>query len=69
MHTEIQGSATDRRPAWQKADRVLRRGLPLLASLAFCAPAPAQGLSYGPFTLNAFAKYEGGRANNQAKDV
>ena len=69
MHSELQGSATDRRPAQQALGRILHRGLPVLAGLAFCSTAAAQGLSYGPFTLNAFAKYEGGQSNNQAKDV
>ncbi len=69
MHIDIQGSATDQRPAQPILGRILQRGLPFLAGLACCTTAAAQGLSYGPFTLNAFAKYEGGRSNNQAKDA
>ncbi len=69
MHTKPSASAIDCGLASPAPDRSLRHGLrasvPLLGALLYTAAA-AQGVNYGPFTLNAFAKTEVGRANNQS---
>ena len=69
MHIEIPDSATDRRPLPKPFRRGCLRAVTLLSGLLCGTISSAQGLSYGPFTLNAFGKYEAGRASNQAKDV
>lgn len=72
MQTAPPASAPDRGPAsaprpcgpsWSR-----RAGLPL-AGLLLCTAAGAQGVNYGPFSINAFVKTEAGRANNQGKDI
>lgn len=61
MTIPLAPSSTARR----RSRHLLLAGLPFALGVA----ASAQALEYGPFTLNAFAKLEGQRSNNQAKHV
>ena len=71
MRTRISATTPDTGPAEGPSSllrRTLRLALPLL--LVGCGSLlGAQGLSYGPFTLNAFAKGEWGRNSNQGADA
>lgn len=58
---------TPRAPRWPGASR--RHPALLLGALLACTTASAQGLSWGPFTLNGFAKGEMGRASDQGKNI
>lgn len=55
-------------PSHHRVQERLRQGLALVG-LLLASSLSAQGLRYGPFTLNAFAKGEWGRASNQGKDL
>ena len=73
MHTHPFVTTTDhghRRSAHSQAFRTgLRVGLALVGLLAGVAGHAQQGLQYGPFTLNAFAKVEGERTSNYAENL
>lgn len=45
------------------------RRMALLAALSCGTALSAQGLSWGPFTLNGFAKGEAGKASNQGENI
>ena len=70
MHIPPRAHATVRRQTLARAFRPgLRAGLALAGLLAGGAAQAQQPLTYGPFTLNAFAKYEGDRVSNYADNI
>jgi len=72
MPTQPSTPTLDRGTGRTARRRGLHRGMRVglaLAGLALGTAGHADTLSYGPFTLNAFAKLEDGRYSNQAKNV